>query len=212
MSRKSLLFLIVAISQYGLAQNFADRISSPEEQQRREVLSRAADQIDAAKISRADALTITATFLETQAARNALKKSLDDYVRSIDQLDVNGASRLTKLLTNSEGQLRIMHSAGLLATALGRIDALADQFSLLAPNAAALATDYARAKKGPVVREASLPRLLPPSKQEAVSMLHTMEENDSAFEAAYSAFCERMERKFGYSFVTEAAEAALRKA
>jgi hypothetical protein len=108
--------------------------------------------------------------------------------------------------------MRIMHSASLLATALSKIDALADQFSLLAPNAAALARDYGLVKKGPVVHEASLPRLLPPSRQEAVSMLHTMQENDSAFESAYSAFCERMERKFGYSFVTEAAQAALSKA
>lgn len=203
---------MVAISQYGLAQSFRDRISSPEEQQRQQVLARAADEIDAARISRADALTITATFLETQAARNALKNSLEDYVRSIDQLDSNGATRLNKILTNSEGQLRIMQCATLLATALHKIDALADQFSLLAPNASALARDYGRAKNGPVAHEASLPRLLPPSREEAVSMLHTMQQNDSAFGTAYSAFCERMERKFGYSFVTEAAQAALNKA
>jgi hypothetical protein len=203
-SRKWLLFLFVFAVHASLGQDVDQSVNL--------TMRRAADQIDHAQISRADAVKITATFIETQAARNALKKSLGDYVHSMNDLDKANASKLTRLLTVSEGQLRIMHSANILSNALDQIEALSNAFSLIAPDAAQLATNYAAAQKAPVADEARRVKLTPPTKEQAVELLNRMQANDSAFNTAYRAFCGQMESKFGFAFIAEATQAALEHA
>jgi hypothetical protein len=209
MSRKQLLFLLVAlVSRLALAQGLGDQVNAVSDA--RKAMVRASDQVDKAQISRSDGIRITAVFMETQAARNALKQTLTDYVQSAKNLQENHATRLTKMLTQSEGQLRIIHAAERLSKALGKIDAIASEFSLIAPDASTLANQYSSNQNAPVARQAEEITLLPPTEEQAQELLKRLQNNDQAFEAAYSAFCERMQKKFGYSFIEEATKAALR--
>jgi hypothetical protein len=201
MSRRGLFILIALAVHVSFGQDVRDNVN--------QTVRSAAEQIENAQIPREDAVKITATFIETQTARDALKKSLSDYVQSMNTPEYTNATRLTRYLTKSEGQLRIMQSASRLSKELDQIGTLATEFHLIAPDAARLATTYGASKKAPVVDEANRPTLVPPTKEQAAELLRKMQANDSAFEAAYVAFCAKMENRFGFTFIAEATQVAL---
>jgi hypothetical protein len=150
-SRIAGLVVVTLIATSLFAQNFASQIG-PAERQGNDILKRAAQEIDASNISRGDALEITAAFIRTKATREALRKEQEDYVRTMEGLESNHASKFTTVLTASEGQYRIMQCANMESSALSRIVEIAQQFSLSAPDASELAGDFAAAKQSPVVR------------------------------------------------------------